>query len=97
MQLEVENFVLTLRNQISTHSINKGETLHIKAWKGVDDTWDNVAGIQIQVNCSFIIAGIQLIENNCNEHYVTIAKAVLNRIEGLMQDSGFVVVTDSYL
>lgn len=86
---ELAHRLLRVRNELSPQKI------YLSSWKGVDDILDNVAGVSVANEEGKIVAQTVLVELECHNYYINLAKAIAEKVTGELKSSGFEVIVRS--
>jgi len=88
-----EQYLSALKNHFENkESIPKNQHMLLKAFNGVDDIYDNCAGVQLFVDKFKVVAGVQVVESECDGNYLQVAKEVAEEFLAYLQDNGYTQV-----
>lgn len=85
---EVSSYLASLLRKTSSLAPQK---VYISAWKGVDDIKDNLSGVSIINESGNLIGQEEMIQLNCDNNYLEIAKLTAELLQEELIQKGFIV------
>lgn len=85
-----EQYLTALKHYFeSKDAIPKNHHMLLKAFNGVDDVYDNCAGVQLFADKFKVVTGVQIVESECDGNYLEVAKEVAEEFLLYLQDQGY--------
>lgn len=71
------------------------QKVYLSSWRGVDDIHDNVSGVSVASEVGRHLAGIQLIQLDCDNNYIELAKVIAEKASDSLISEGHTVAVRS--
>ena len=71
------------------------QKVYLSSWKGVDDILDNVSGVSVVSEVGKHLSGIQLVQLDCDNSYIELAKAIAEKAADRLISDGYLVYVKS--
>lgn len=97
MSQEVQKNLVTIKKQISNKSSIITNKLFVEIWKGTHDIKDNISGVSLWNEKRLSIASINLVQLECEENYLELAKIIGEKLAEDLQIVGYEVIVENKL
>lgn len=86
---ELSYNLLKVINELSPQKV------YVSSWKGVDDILDNVSGVSVINEQGKVITQVVLVQLDCHNNYLKLAKNIAERAVLELKSTGFEVIVKS--
>lgn len=97
MSQEFQTNLAKIKKIISNKSNSLTNKVYIEVWKGSHDIKDNIAGINVMNESRSVVANLELIQLECEQSYLDLAKKIADKLAEDLQMVGYEVVIENNL